>query len=296
MRKERCTSRSSQHLLSLTAKTIELTFASRESSRSFAGGDLRVRQIALVYHAQTRLRRICAYGAKYGRIVFGAAIAAACGTTPMQPSPTAANSAFAGTWVPTVLIDSCTGSHLCIALDTTWSVLRLAPDGPGIHGSGYFLGTPFEVNGSVDSSGELVIVTPSTPSFSLDELRLRAGSTGLTGTVRFKAPPITIEGHIASAKRGPLESTQSTAEGFWNGNGLTRVCTFTGWRECRYATRIFQLSLTQSGATASGSLQMSGDERYRLPVAGHFTASTLTLTGGVSRPYLDTTIQMRLIT
>jgi len=174
-----------------------------------------------------------------------------------------------------------------MAFDTTWSVLRLAPDGPGIHGSGYFLGMPFEVNGSVDSTGELVITTPSTPSFSLDELRLRAASTGLTGTVRFRAPPINIEGHITSAKRGPLESTQLTAEGTWNGNAVTRVCTFTGWRECPYLTRIFQLSLTQSGTTASGSLVMSGDERYRLPVDGRFTASTLTLAGARVVPALE---------
>src|SRR3954469_15237201 len=217
-------------------------------------------------------------------IAIGCAFTAACGaSTPVQPSSVSSNSPFAGTWVPSIAIDSCTGSHACIALDTTWSVLRLAPQGSGIRGSGYFAGRSFDVNGSVDPTGELVITTPSTSRFSLDDLRVRVGSTGLTGTVRFRADPITVVGHITSANRGPLESTQLNAEGRWIGNSVIRACTFTGWTECPYQTRLIQLSLTQSGGTASGDLLMSNDDRYRIPVDGRFTASTLTLTGAASR-------------
>jgi len=230
-------------------------------------------------------------------IVLGCALLAACNaSTPVQPSSGGSgDSPFAGTWVPSIVIDSCTGSHACIALDSTWSVLRLAAFGSGIRGSGYFAGRSFDVIGSVDSTGQLVITTHTTATFSLDELRLRPSPTGLTGTVRFTAAPMTVVGHITSAKHGALESTQSTAEGRWVGSSVVRECTFAGWTQCPYGTRLIELSLTQSGGTASGDLVMSNDDRYLIPVNGRFTASTLALSGAASRSYFGDTIQLRLV-
>ena len=231
-------------------------------------------------------------------IAIGYAFSAACGTSmPVTPSPAAAagSSAFVGTWVPNIAIDSCTGSHACIALDSTWFVLRLAAEGSRIRGSGYVGGRSIDVDGSVDPRGDLVITSPSTPAFSLDELRLRAGSTGLTGTLRYRSEPMTVQGHITSARRGPLEPTQLNAQGSWNGNSVVRSCTFIGLTACPLPNRIFRLSLAQSGATVSGNLDLDFTERFRIPVRGQLTASTLTLEGTASRPDFGSTLQLRLI-
>jgi hypothetical protein len=40
---------------------------------------------------------------------------------------------------------------------------------------------------------------------------------------------------------------------------------------------------------------MSNDDRYRIPVDGRFTASTLTLAGAASRSAFGNTIQLRLV-
>src|SRR5438105_12982734 len=91
---------------------------------------------------------------RYQRLIaIGYAFSAACGTSmPVTPSPAAAagSSAFVGTWVPNIAIDSCTGSHACIALDSTWFVLRLAAEGSRIRGSGYVGGRSIDVDGAVD--------------------------------------------------------------------------------------------------------------------------------------------------
>jgi len=237
---------------------------------------------------------------RYQLIVVGSSLAVACGaSTPVTPSAAAAaaagSSAFVGTWVPNIAIDSCTGSHACIALDSTWFVLRLAAEGSRIRGSGYVGGTSMDVDGSVDPTGDLVITSPSTSAFSLDELRLRTGSTGLTGTLRYRSEPMTVQGHITSARRGPLEPTQLNAQGTWQGNSVVRSCTFIGLTACPLPNRIFRLSLAQSGATVSGNLDLDFTERFRIPVRGQLTASTLTLEGTASRLDFGNTLQLRLI-
>src|SRR5260221_7406380 len=124
----------------------------------------------------------------YARLtLIGCALATACGaSTPVAPTPPSpSGGAFAGTWVPTIGIDSCTGTLACIAFDSTWFVLRLAQDSSRITGSAYLAGKSFDVNGLVDANQDLVGSTPPTPTFSLDGLRVPAGPAGLTGTARY---------------------------------------------------------------------------------------------------------------
>lgn len=173
-------------------------------------------------------------------LVIVCGVVTACGATPpVSPSPNAGDGAFTGTWVPTIAVDSCTGSHECIALDSSWFVLRLVQDGVRVHGSGYLAGKAFDVSASVDSSEQLAIATSASASFSLDELLLRVSpASGLIGAIRYTSGPMTVRGHIGSAKRGRPESTQTNVQGTWIGNSVVRACTFSGWTECPLLSRI----------------------------------------------------------
>jgi len=160
--------------------------------------------------------------------------------------------------------------------------LRLAQDSSRITGSAYLAGKSFDVNGLVDSNQNLIVSTPPTPTFALDELRLHGGPAGLTGTVRYTGGPMTVQGHITSAKRGPLESTQLNVQGTWMGDSLVRSCTFTGLPNCPLLSRIFRLTLSQTGTTATGNLDLDVQERFRIPVRGTFSGGALSLAGAAS--------------
>ena len=227
--------------------------------------------------------------------VIGCAFAAACGATPLSPTaPTSSSGQFGGTWLPMVTIDSCTGTLTCIGYTHDWFALRLVQHGSVVTGSAYVGGRVFDVNAAVRANGELVIQTPPVATFSLDELSLHPADTGLTGTLRYTEAPMIVRAHVTSAKRGPLESTQVDVHGTWVGNSIARVCTFTLSPQCPLPARPFRLSLTQSGSMVSGNLDPSFEERFRVPVAGRFAASTLTLDGSATLE--SGQLQLHLIT
>jgi hypothetical protein len=228
-------------------------------------------------------------------VAMACGVAAACSSPPAAPTGAAAVGRFAGTWVPIVSIDSCSGSHECIALGDLWIVLRLAQDAAQVRGSGYVGGHAFDVNATVDSSGQMTITTPSKPSFSLDELSLQSNpASGLSGTIRYTSGPSTVRGHINSARRGPLESTQTTVQGRWIGNSIVRSCSLSGLTECPRLSQLFGLSLSQNGGTTTGNLDLSLSEQFRVPVSGTFMSSVLTLGGASARPQIGGTYQQRI--
>src|SRR5438128_1739015 len=102
-------------------------------------------------------------------------------------------------------------------------------------------------------------------------------------------------GHITSAKHGPLEPTLLNVQGTWMGDSLVRSCTLTGLTECPSLSRLFRLSLTHNGTSASGNLDLDASERFRIPVRGGFSASALTLEGVSSRQQAGGTFQQRLV-
>lgn len=225
-------------------------------------------------------------------------IAAACGSSvPEQPLAPSGRGAFTGTWAPTVRVLGCTGSHACIAFDTTSFVMRLAQDGSQVHGTAFVGGASLDVTGTVDPAGRLSLTTSPRPVFTLHELSLRADATvGMTGTIQYTVSAMTVQGQITSAKRGPLESILSTVQGTWTGNSRVRACTYSGWTECPRLARPFRLSLRQSGSAITGDLDFSYDERFRVPVRGAFTTPVLSLDGTAIHEQAGSTYQLRLLT
>jgi len=236
---------------------------------------------------------------QYWLLAAAGCVIAACGSSmPESPSAPSGRTTFGGSWVASIGIETCSGSHACIALDTSWFVLRLAQNGSEVHGVAYVAGNAVDVTGTVDPAGQLTLTTPPRPFFTLHELSLRADPTfGMTGTIHFTASSVTLRGHIASVKHGPLEPTQTTVQGTWVGSSLVRSCTYTGYRECPSLQRLFRLSMTQTGSLVSGNLEFDAQERFGVPVRGTFTSSVLTLDGAVARPTaLGGVYQLRLLT
>jgi hypothetical protein len=229
------------------------------------------------------------------------AVAYACGGSSVQaPLAPSAGTPFGGTWVLTIGVESCTGSHYCIALDSEWFALRLVQEHAHVRGVADVAGKAVDVIGTVDPAGQLALTSPSRDLFTLNELTVRADARlGMTGFIDYTASPVTLRGHIASAKRFPLEPTQTTVAGTWIVSAVVRRCTYSSfYTECPLPILGFKLSLNQSGTGVSGIIDSSygTEERFQVPVRGAFTSSMLTLAG--TRTYemaSGATFQQRLL-
>jgi hypothetical protein len=178
--------------------------------------------------------------------------------------------------------------------------LRLAQSGDAIVGAIEFVeaGTWVDISGVPERDGSLVLsgaqgaVSDNDDTGKIEVTRLAVQLTndeaGLAGvleyTVRYSAAyegvVLSRSAEIVRATRTAATALKPTFAGHWLGEWVVRSCSSVGSVFCypfdRGYTSHFELILTQSGTSVSGTLMMT---REPIPVTGTALGGTLTLEG-----------------
>ena len=91
----------------------------------------------------------------------------------------------------------------------------------------------------------------------------------------------------------PAEPTRPPFTGRWLGTYVVRQCTPIGWSSCDSVMQqvgsihALDLTLTQTGLSTSGTLNVTESPTLMMLVTGAVTQNTLTITGTVTEPTLN---------
>src|ERR1044072_3513763 len=94
----------------------------------------------------------------------------------------------------------------------------------------------------------------------------------------------------SASSDGPTTASQPTFTGHWVGSYVVRQCLPVGWPSCDVApehvnqTYPFDLVVTQSGSTVSGTAHIIESPVMDVPVTGSTSSDAMTLTGAVTNP------------
>ena len=251
---------------------------------------LTLRPFRVIANASTRLSAAAA----------AIVVSVACGSAGQPPSSLETD--FLGVWSGQYRIIRCFGDRHCPVGQTRSFFLRLSQAGSYVTG---ILGSDdltADLSGTVGPTGDLTLTgwRPAASQFDARGdlqvrrfvLRLSTGS-GLAGTleyeVRFTADQnretylIVRHADIVSAIRGTPQASVSSFRGNWRGRYIARGCTLVGLQDCDVVqlgqTYLFELPLTQVGATVSGMLTLPQNVNGSIPVRGTVTQDLLTLDG-----------------
>ena len=245
-------------------------------------------------------------------ILLACVLLASCSRSPSAPSAPGTPLAFAnfdGFWQGQFRYTQCDGERHCrdSTLGRTASfILNLRQSGPSVRGLLVTARIVTEVNGSVTTSGELVMsgLTPAAGArdnigtINVTRFVVHQAAAGLVGSFAYTqtAAPESLAADYGCCGQyaGDIVSASRTAapapaiSGRWQGQYAVRDCSLAGLRACfpfrRADVERVELTLVQNGTDVTGEIYLAGPG-VRLPLHGGVNGQTVTLEGSLTTPW-----------